>query len=68
MITPITQPVPRTGIDRGADKNRLARHREARALEHHDYENGGIHAQAQKADGAGAGAQRGVPPTPVATD
>jgi len=26
-----------------------------------------LHAQAQKADGAGAGAQRGVPPTPVAT-
>ena len=27
-----------------------------------------LHAQAQKADGAGAGAQRGVRPTPVATD
>jgi RNA-directed DNA polymerase len=27
-----------------------------------------LHAQAQKADGAGAGAQGGVPPTPVATD
>jgi hypothetical protein len=37
-----TQPVPRTSIDRCADKNRLTRHREARALEHHDYENGRI--------------------------
>src|SRR6516162_8925610 len=27
-----------------------------------------LHAQAQKADGTGAGAQSGVPPIPVATD
>jgi Group II intron, maturase-specific domain len=27
-----------------------------------------LHAQAQKADGPGAGAQRGVSPTPIATD
>lgn len=41
MITPI-QPVLRSSVDGGADKNRLARHREARAFQHHDYENGSI--------------------------
>jgi hypothetical protein len=34
--------VPRTGVDGGADKNRLARHRKARALQHHDHENSRI--------------------------